>query len=135
MKKIILFCLIGLASCKKVDIETGKPDPVKTPAYIYTATLFTNRNAESKAVKDSLIVTVNGKVIVNRNGNIPASTTITLTTGDNLKIRYNPGIVLYGSDYITEENTFEALFTGGYKNPNIKFACRCVGAYEGKIKE
>jgi hypothetical protein len=146
MKKLIAILIMTLMafSCKMEEI---KPATVETPpkTYTYTASVLTGRDSGTKAVGDTLIIRVNGKIIVSKTGNsIPEYLNFTVNTGDQLSIYMNPGTLYYPhynpatdnwEDNILDFCTLEATFSGGYYNPYIKFACRCIGKYDGTVKE
>src|SRR4051812_13092325 len=141
---VFLAGITVLAACKK-EAVAADPAPVKAPV-IYKYKMDIMALTDSLASKDTLIVKINDKTVINAVAKkIPEYTpNVAISTGDRLYIRFNPGQVYFphynpatrqNEDYITGLNALEVLFTGGYKNPHIKFDCRCVGTYSKVISE
>ena len=126
-KLICLLMAIALISCKKTEVQPNEPiKTVLTPVYNYTLTIIPNY---IHYVGDTLKVWLNGNLLISKvSGSIANNYSgIKVKTGDRLKIYYNPGIVLWGNDYITDENNL-SLFLDSYQIWETK--CKCVLNYD-----
>lgn len=136
MKRLLLLAVL-FASCAKDNIQPAEPKTVQPTIYNYSMDVLILKDPNNKTYGDTLTIRVNGKTIYNKIGSTPEYIAdIKVKTGDNLYLYYNPGLVDAGTyGVIAQYNVLECKFTGGQRNPYIKFNTRGPAKYEGVLKE